>query len=718
MSVPILTLEIRFEMDVVSVRQRARQISGLLGFDTMEQARIATAVSEIARNALSYGGGGTVEFLVEEAGAGRLLSFLVAVRDRGPGIPDLAHVLEGRSKSSSAAGKGIVSARRLMDTFEIDSTPGHGTVVLLGKRFPKHARSFTARDRTRIASELGRDAPQDPFQEIRQQNQELGRAMDELRARQEDLMRLNRELEDTNRGVVALYAELDEKALHLRRADELKSRFLSNMSHEFRTPLNSITALCRLLLDQVDGTLSDEQRKQVNFILKNAHDLSELVNDLLDLAKVEAGRITVTPAETEVSNLFAALRGMFRPLLTNNNVKLIFEEPAGVPQMYTDEGKISQILRNFISNSLKFTEFGEVRVAATLDCECGEVVFSVTDTGIGIAPEHHERIFDEFTQVEHPIQKRVKGTGLGLPLARKLAQLLGGRVTMESEPGAGSTFRAHIPSAYRSGHRVSDAAPRTEPDSSRFPVLVVEDNEETILLYDKYLKGSGFQILPARTTGEARELMQQLRPVAIVLDLVVPGNDAWDFLIEMKRDEERRDIPIYVVSVLDEIRKGFALGADDYCVKPMARQWLLDKLRKIVIGGQPRTALVVDDDEVSRYLLRGLLTDTRYRVIEAPGGAEGLRRAREDKPDVIFLDLVMPEVAGIEVLKQLRRDSATRGIPVVVVTAKTLDDDERRYLTGRTVAVLPKESSSRAEAVAAIRDALRRAEAGGAPNAR
>ena len=295
------------------------------------------------------------------------------------------------------------------------------------------------------------------------------RTLDELRQRQEELTRLNRELEDTNRGVVALYAELDERADHLRRADEVKTRFLSNMTHEFRTPLNSILALTRLLLDHVDGELSPEQERQVYFIRKSAENLSELVNDLLDLAKVEAGKIVVRPAEFEVRNLFGALRGMLRPLLLNTSVNLVFDEPEGIPPLNTDEGKVSQILRNFISNALKFTEQGEVRVSAKLSPDGRSVVFSVTDTGIGIAPEHQDIIFQEFTQLENAVQRKVRGTGLGLPLSKKLAELLGGSVSVASELGLGSTFSATHPADLCAGADIF--RPRPGPGLARSGAL-------------------------------------------------------------------------------------------------------------------------------------------------------------------------------------------------------------------------------------------------------
>jgi signal transduction histidine kinase len=255
---------------------------------------------------------------------------------------------------------------------------------------------------------------------------------------------LSAELVETNRGVLALYAELDDNAHRLRDASDLKSRFLSYMSHEFRTPLSSILSITRILQDRLDGPLTDEQQKQVQFIQTAARELTEMVGDLLDLAKVEAGRVTISPEWFEMVDLFSALRGMFKPILQSHSVSLIFEEPQGIPPIFTDDKKLSQILRNFISNALKFTTTGEVRVSATL-VDGDRVTFSVADTGIGIAAEHIGALFQDFVQVDAPIQKRLRGTGLGLSLSRKLAILLGGDVAVESTLGEGSRFSVTIP---------------------------------------------------------------------------------------------------------------------------------------------------------------------------------------------------------------------------------------------------------------------------------
>lgn len=257
---------------------------------------------------------------------------------------------------------------------------------------------------------------------------------------------LRAELDETNQGVLALYSELDTQAEQLRQASDLKSRFLSYMSHEFRTPLGSILSITSLLADELDGPLSPEQHKQVAFVSNATRELSDMVDDLLDLAKIEAGRITISPGWFDMLDLFAALRGMFRPITNTKEVDLIFEEPVGLPQLYTDDKKLAQILRNFISNSLKFTTSGEVRVSASLEGP-DRVRFAVSDTGIGIAVELHDSLFEDFSQVDSPLQKRLRGTGLGLSLCKRFAALLGGEVGVESTPGVGSTFFVIIPLA-------------------------------------------------------------------------------------------------------------------------------------------------------------------------------------------------------------------------------------------------------------------------------
>src|ERR1700744_4898425 len=368
----IFTIRLRHERHVVHARQRARDIAALLGFEHQEQIRLATAASELARNAFRYASNGAVEFLVK--GDSPQL-FVISVTDSGPGIPNLNEILDGKYVSRTGLGKGLIGTRRLMDHFEISSS-ADGTRVEAGNLPPPAGERVNAERGRRIQEDLAKSGATDPFDEVERQNQELLRTLAELREKQDQLAELNRELEDTNRGVVALYAELDQNADDLRRVSDLKTSFLSNLSHEFRTPLNSITSLCHLLIGRSDGDLSPEQEKQVVFIQRSATELTELVNDLLDLAKVEAGKIDVKPRHFEVQEFFGALRGMLKPLLAGNSLDLVFDAAPRIPTLYMDEGKISQVLRNLISNALKFTRKGHIRVTAAQE-EPGWIVFRV-----------------------------------------------------------------------------------------------------------------------------------------------------------------------------------------------------------------------------------------------------------------------------------------------------------------------------------------------------
>jgi signal transduction histidine kinase/CheY-like chemotaxis protein len=585
MSLRILALAIHTELDVVAARQRARQVAGLCGFSAQEQTRIATAVSELARNVYNYARSGRAEFAIEGDTAPQLL--VIRIEDKGPGIPHLNLVLSGRYHSPTGMGLGILGARKLMDQCDIRTARGEGTTVVLKKLLPDTASRITAAEVGKMGAQLAAMPSEATLAEVQQQNRELMATLAELQARQHELLQLTRELEDTNRGVVALYAELDEKADHLRRADDMKSRFLSNMSHEFRTPLSSIRALCKLLLERVDGELTVEQDKQVRFIQQGAESLAELVDDLLDLAKIEAGKIEIRPAKCEVGEMFSALRGMLRPLLVSTTVDLVFEDPSAPIELYTDEAKLSQILRNFISNALKFTERGEVRVAARLEDE-GMLRLLVKDTGLGVAPEHQQVIFEEFSQVNNRLQNKVKGTGLGLPLCRRLATLLNGRVDLDSTPGLGSTFSVVVPLRYHdtapAGERLELAAPSEDQDG--IPILVVEDDATAVQLYRIYLSGTPYRIVTAASVYEAEQQWQQQAPAAVILDLYLSGEATWRWLAQIKNQEARREVPVIIVSEVADEGKARSLGADAYFVKPVTREQLLAALRSWIDRAQ------------------------------------------------------------------------------------------------------------------------------------
>ena len=706
----LLSLAIHHDQDVVTSRTRAAQLGQMLGFDASEQTRVATAVSEIVRNAFRYATGGSVTFAVDEGAKPQRL--IVRVSDQGPGIRHLEEVLSGKYQSGTGMGLGIVGARRLMDDFSIETSSGGTTVTLQKFLSPRHEVMTSERAR-QIAEAIARTRPAGLIEEIQQQNQALLRALDDLQRKQQELVQLNRELEDTNRGVVALYAELDEKADYLRRADELKSRFLSNMTHEFRTPVNSILGLSNLLIDDCQRS-AREPEPEVVYIRKAAEHLSELVNDLLDLAKVEAGKTVVRPAEFQVENLFGALRGMLRPLLMNQSVSLVFEDAAALPPMYTDEAKVSQILRNLLSNALKFTERGEVRVRAVED-DSDRIAFNVIDTGIGIAAEDQSRIFEEFTQLEHRLQVNAKGTGLGLPLSRRLAELLGGSLWVTSEPGVGSTFTLQLPRRYSALRAPAEATFVWEPEAGKLPLLVVDDAPDAQYFYEKVLRSSAYQIYPAFTVHEAETALEQVQPAAIVVDVVLGPENAWDLLLRVRRNPRTSETPLVVVSSGDDQAKAMSLGADAYLSKPIERRALLETLTRFQGRTvRPIKVLSIDDDEVARYLVRQCLPAPAFDVLEAATGGEGLARVAAEHPDVVVLDLMMPGMDGWEVLEKLRAGGATRELPVVIVTSHTIQPAERAALES-AFAIVSKQDLSRTTLAPVVQAAARPGEPQRAP---
>jgi signal transduction histidine kinase/CheY-like chemotaxis protein len=571
---------------------------------------------------------------------------------------------------------------------------GSGGVSLLGSLLPAE-----------YAGAL--DQVQASMAEVVELNRQVSRQKRDLQRQKTELEIAYTDLNESNRAVVTLHAELEDRAASLKRNADVKSRVVANVSHEFRTPLHTILGLSGILLEASDGPLTDEQRKQVRYIRTSAEELQQLVNDLLDLSKAESGKAQLRTEKFSLAELFAALRGQMRPLLAPDQpVELIFVDPEADVALETDHGKVAQVLRNLISNALKFTERGSVRVTARRDGE--RIALSVEDTGIGIASDDFERVFEEFGQIESPLQKRVKGTGLGLPLSRRLAELLDGELTVESEVGKGSRFTLTVPLVHP---EVSELKSLTERplDPGKAPILVVEDDRKTIFLYEKYLSMAGFQVVPARTIEEARHLVSLHRPAAVVLDIMLEGETTWDFLAELKRDPATSEVPVLVVTVTSKAQKARALGADEFWLKPVNPERLINKLKSLTRPGIQTKILVIDDDERARYLIRKLLVGTPYAMAEAATGPEGVRMARESRPNVIFLDFLLQDMTAFDVLDELKADPRTRAIPVIVVTSHVLDASERKRLAADTEAILSKENLSRELAINRIRDALGKA---------
>jgi signal transduction histidine kinase/DNA-binding response OmpR family regulator len=495
--------------------------------------------------------------------------------------------------------------------------------------------------------------------------------------------------------------ELQKLNQDLQAANKTKSVFLANMSHELRTPLSAILGFSELLIDDDVRRFSDASRKNfLQHIHSGGENLLGLINDILDLAKVEAGQMKLRPETVRIATVVDDVISIAQPLAAKKQL-VISKSVSSNIVLIADGGKLKQMLLNLVSNAIKFTpEGGTVTIAAKRLPQTLEI--SVADTGIGISAADQGRIFEEFQQLDSGIGRVAQGTGLGLALTRHFAVLHGGDVRLESELGKGSTFTLCLPVAGLTpvGPAVTDGvvpAGANIPDD-RPLILVVEDNDADAELVEHIVERGGFRVEIARTGSEALSKARASQPVAILLDIVLPELDGWEVLAHLKRDETTSSIPVVVVSVVDNPDLGAALGALDYLVKPIRANELLDRLRRFNFkrqtGKEKISVLVVDDETVQRELLAAVLESEGFTVVQAAGGREAIQVAIAIKPDLVLLDLMMPDVTGLDVVRALRANAATKATPIMILTAKDLTEKDKGHLNGHVSAILGHGSTS------------------------
>lgn len=522
--------------------------------------------------------------------------------------------------------------------------------------------------------------------------------------------------------------ELAEKNKEVERANRLKSEFVANMSHELRTPLNSILALSQILLDRLDGDLNEEQDKQVRIIERNGQNLLRLINDILDLSKIEAGRIDIVPSQFKLPDAINSVRGTIAPLVADKGLQLQVELAPDLPVCYTDENKLKQILLNLLSNAAKFTERGSITirvqrgqlVAATHNGDPNRawITIEVQDTGIGIAPQHQATVWEEFRQIDGSLSRQYEGTGLGLAIVRRLVRLLGGEIELHSVVDQGSTFRFSLPARFPMQEGSAQPAAPVQGTIARSDsryrsndrplVLVVDDDVEVIYILEKYLRDDGYQIETAQTGDDAIAKARQLRPFAMTLDVMLPGRDGWEVIQELKSDPQTSDIQIIMLSMLDNRQLGYSLGATDYLVKPVSRNDLLRRLGQLREGRTLRDVVVIDDDPIESRVLSTALTDEGLKVTAFTGGSPALEWLAHHTPDLITLDLMMPGMDGFEVLDALRRQEHLKDVPVLIITAKDIFPEDRTRLNGRISAIIQKGPRQREELLLEVRETLNR----------
>ncbi|MBI3457333.1 MAG: response regulator [Candidatus Rokubacteria bacterium] len=519
---------------------------------------------------------------------------------------------------------------------------------------------------------------------------------------------VRRHAEELEAKVELRTRELQEVNRRLEAASRHKSEFLANMSHELRTPLNAIIGFTRLVLRRSKDVLPAKQSENLEKILISADHLLGLINDILDLSKIEAGRMEVRPVTFDLEPLVDACLRTVEPMLRSERLRLGKEIAPGLPPLFTDQDKLKQILINLLSNAIKFTEAGTVTVSARL--EDGKMAIAVADTGIGIPEDARELIFEEFRQLDSSPTRKYGGTGLGLSISRHFARLLGGDITAESAVNVGSTFTVTIPVRYE-GSPVTSRVPAPPAREARPGegepgklVLAIDDDPDAVYLLRENLAEAGYRVVGALSGEEGLRKARELQPFAITLDIMMPQKDGWEILHELKADARTKDIPIIVVSIVDNKELGYRLGAFDYLLKPFDREAVVAALGRV-----PRAhgrLLVVDDDPRVVDMVQQLLEGEPYEVVAAADGVEALEAIARQQPDVILLDLLMPRMDGLAVIEHLQRDPRYRLIPVIVLTAKSLTAAEHATLEQSVLKVIRKMGLDRDSFIQELRSAL------------
>jgi signal transduction histidine kinase/DNA-binding response OmpR family regulator len=486
-------------------------------------------------------------------------------------------------------------------------------------------------------------------------------------------------------------ANLYEQA---RAASRLKSEFLANMSHELRTPMNAILGFTELVQNAALGPVSEKQKEALGRVLRNARHLLELIDDVLDLSKIEAGKMTLVEEEYAPRALLEAAAATIEPLAAGKGLALSVDVAAAPAVVRGDEGKVRQIVLNLLSNAVKFTEAGEVRVAALT--ENGHWRVEVTDTGIGIAPEALALVFEEFRQVDASSTRQAGGTGLGLAISRKMAHLMGGEITVRSTPGVGSTFALRLPRV--PGVAPADAVAIAPTPAGRPPggllLLAIDDDPDVLALMTTRLAGTEFSVVTAVGGEAGLQAAHRLRPDLITLDILMPGLDGWEVLRRLKANPDLAHVPVVMMSIVENRALAFGMGAADCLVKPVSRDRLVDVVRRYARPDDGGPVLVVDDEPDARALVAGILATAGYRHVEAADGAAALAAIARQRPALIVLDLMMPGMDGFEVLEHLAGDAALRAIPVVVLTAMALSPEDEATLRRGAQLVLGKATTS------------------------
>ncbi len=516
----------------------------------------------------------------------------------------------------------------------------------------------------------------------------------------------NRLLKEENQRLIESVAKAKEES-------KAKSDFLANMSHELRTPLNAIIGYSELLEEVAsDFNIQDDMAPDLRKINSAGRHLLAIINDILDLSKIEAGKMELFPEESNLAELLEETINTIKPLADKNSNQLQIQQAENLGDFIVDEDRFRQILLNLFSNACKFTENGTISLDVFSKVINGtdHYVFQIGDTGIGMNPEQMNRLFKNFEQATVSTSKKYGGTGLGLVISRQLCNMMGGDIRVESKLGQGSIFTIEVPCDTTIGERPSAPArskerPVTLPPGEIPVVLIIDDDPMMFDWVKKSLDNKNIKVEFATDGKTGLEMARKIRPQVITLDIILPDMDGWSVLTQLQSDHDLADIPIIIISMIDEKRKGYALGALEYMVKPIDKERLNFLVNKYG-GATDRSVLVVDDEPGARAVLRRRLEERSCIVSEAENGASALVHVYKTPPSLIFLDLMMPVMDGFDFLERLRNDPELNKIPVVVVTGKDLTQEDRRRLNGKVKLLLQKKSYEQEDLLEEVRDQI------------
>jgi signal transduction histidine kinase/DNA-binding response OmpR family regulator len=557
------------------------------------------------------------------------------------------------------------------------------TVRIVSQEKNYSIRAATTTNRDEVSTLL--ESVNEMLEQIQQRDSALGRAHDEL----------ERRVQERTTQLAVANKELDLRNREVERATQMKSKFLASMSHELRTPLNAIVGFSDLLGDEIPGQLNDKQKRFVNHIKQGAGHLLQLINDILDLSKIEAGQLELRCEQFLVKDALPEVLSTIRPLAMAKDIQ-VQQKLRTDQSVYADRVRFKQILYNLLSNAVKFTPKG-----GRIEVDCFEsenqVCLSVTDTGVGIRQEDQKVVFEEFRQVEGSRHEVNEGTGLGLAITKRLVEQQGGKISLTSEPGKGSRFTFTLPVGNTSRTEPTKPHSLLATSSGSFGkplILVVDDEASARELLVSYLNQE-YRIAIAESGSEAVNKAHELRPDAITLDLSMPGKSGFEALVTLKKDPETTNIPIIIVSIVDQKNLGFALGAADYLIKPIRKPVLLETIRKHLplLSNDDSEILLVDDDPRTLEMLEETLRSAGYETQSVQSGARALEVLSSKLVSAVLLDLLMPGMDGFEVIRHVRQEATLKKLPIFVMTGKSLTPGESSLLARDTQALLQKSGS-------------------------